>query len=121
MSGFAPELLAELNRTKYLYIRSGSHRFIAIWVVVVEGRAIVRSWNDKPTGWFRAFLSRPDGHIRLGEQEVAVRGVRLREKKMNDAADLAYAAKYTSAANAQYVRGFKTAERKAATLELLPR
>ena len=117
---FQPDDLAAFHATKYLYIRSGEHRFIPIWVVVVEGRVIVRSWNDKPAGWYRAFLSQPLGHVRLGEREVPVRAMPLRSARLNDAADQAYALKYTTAANQKYVKGFKTARRKAATLELLP-
>ena len=117
---FAPRIRAAFNETKYLHIRSGDHRFILIWAVVVEGRVIVRSWNDKPKGWYRAFLEQPRGHVKIGEEEIAVRAIRLRSAGLNDAADAAYAAKYTTKANAKYVKGFKAAKRKATTLELLP-
>ncbi len=101
-------------------IRAGDHRFILIWVVVVEGRVIVRSWNDKPDGWYRAFLAQPCGAVRLGDREVAIRAVAVRSKRLNDAADDAYAAKYTTKANAKYVAGLRTPARKATTLELIP-
>src|SRR4051812_10212794 len=119
---FPAQILTALGNTKYLYIRSGEHRFIAIWVVVVEGRVIVRSWNDKAGGWYRAFLQEPRGHLRLdrGREEVPIRAVRLRSARLNDAADDAYAAKYTTKSNAKYVKGFRTAIRKATTLELIP-
>jgi hypothetical protein len=118
---FSPDVLAAFATTKYLYIRSGEHRFIAIWVVVVDGRVIVRSWNDKKDGWYRAFLDEPRGNVRLGRDELPIRAVRLRSTRLTDAADAAYAAKYTTKANLKYVEGFKSARRKAATLELLPR
>jgi hypothetical protein len=51
---------------------------------------------------------------------VEVRAVPLRSKRVNDAADDAYAAKYTTKANLKYVKGFRTAKRKACTLELVP-
>ena len=60
---FPPVTLARFEATKYLYIRAGDHRFIPIWVVVVDGRVIVRSWNDKASGWYRAFLSQPRGAV----------------------------------------------------------
>jgi hypothetical protein len=110
-----------IDEIKYLYIRSGDHRPIAIWVVVVNGRVLVRSWNDRPTGWYRAFLANPRGSIRVGETEVPVRAVRVRGATLLDAADEAYAAKYTSAANRKYVKGFASATRRAHSLELLPR
>jgi hypothetical protein len=117
---FPSRTLALFESTKYLYIRSGDHRLIPVWVVVVEGRVIVRSWNDKPDGWYRAFLAHPEGHVRLGDREVSIRAVRLRGVRLNDAADAAYGAKYTTKANAKYVKGLATPERKANTLELLP-
>jgi hypothetical protein len=117
---FSPQDLAALESTKYLYIRSGNHRFIAVWVVVVEDRVIVRSWNDKARGWYRAFLSEPSGHVKIGDCEVPVRAVPLRSQRINDAADQAYGAKYTSKANEKYVKGLATAKRKATTLVLVP-
>jgi len=118
---FSPDVLTAFATTKYLYIRSGEHRFIAIWVVFVNDRVIVRSWNDKKGGWYRAFLDEPRGNVRLGGDELPIRAARLRSTRLNDAAAAAYVAKYTTKANLKYVEGFKSARRKAATLELLPR
>ena len=126
---FPAETLAAFDETKYLWIRSGDHRFIPIWAVVVDGHVIVRSWNDKAHGWYRAFLEESRGAVRFESPksagkssvgEVAVLAVPLRGKKLNDAADAAYAAKYTTKPNFKYVEGFKTARRKACTLELTP-
>ena len=117
---FPRTALAEFASTKYLYIRSGEHRFIPIWVVVIDGRVIVRSWNDKPAGWYRAFLSDPRGHVRLAEGELPIRAIPVRSKKLIDTAQAAYGAKYTTKSNAKYVAGFATECRKAATLELIP-
>jgi len=117
---FPPAMLSQFHETKYLYIRSGKHRFIPIWVVVVNGRVIVRSWNDKAQGWYRAFLAEPRGEVRLGSEEVPVKAVKLRSAQVNDAADDAYGAKYTSKPNQKWVVGFKEAKRKACTLELVP-
>jgi hypothetical protein len=86
----------------------------------VDGRVIVRSWNDKADGWYRAFLGHPLGAVRLDDREVPVRAVRLRSSRLNDAAGDAYASKYTTKANRKYVEGFRHPKRKATTLELLP-
>ena len=101
-------------------IRSGTHRFIPVWVVVVESRVIVRSWNDKAGGWYRAFLAQPRGHVRIDDHELPVRAVPLRSQRLNDAADDAYAAKYTTKSDAKFVMGFRAPGRKATTLELVP-
>ncbi len=116
---FPPTILVRFEATKYLYIRSGAHRLVPIWVVVVDGRVIVRSWNDKPGGWYRAFLSHPSGVVRLEGNEVPIRAVRVRSSRLNDAADAAFASKYTTKANLKYVEGFRDAKRKATTLELV--
>jgi hypothetical protein len=118
---FPAKTVKEFAATKYLYIRSGDHRFIPIWVVVVDGRVIVRSWNDKESGWYRAFLEESNGDVRLTDREIPVRAIPLRSQRLNDAADEAYATKYTTKANLKYVAGFRTARRKATTLELVPR
>jgi hypothetical protein len=118
---FSPAALAEIDKTKYFYIRAGSdHRFIPIWVVVVDGRVLVRPWNDKAGGWYRAFHKDARGAIRIGAKEADVRARKVRSAKLIDAMDAAYAAKYTTKANLKYVKGFATKKRQATTMELLP-
>jgi hypothetical protein len=117
---FPKATLAGFEATKYLYIRAGDHRFIPIWVVVVDGRVIVRSWNDKPEGWYRAFLAERHGAVQIEGKEVPVRAFCVRSTRLNDVADAAYAQKYTTKANAKYVKGFRIDRRKATTLELVP-
>jgi hypothetical protein len=120
MKRFTPEIAAQIDAIKYMKIRAGGHRYIHVWVVVVDGRVVVRSWNDKPDGWYRAFRSNPRGSIELGGSDVPVRAAPVRSAKLNDAADAAYARKYTTKANQPYVEGLATAKRKATSLELLP-
>ena len=61
---FPKATLEELAGAKMLGVRAGSeHRYTGVWVVVVGGRAFVRSWNDKPTGWYRVFRAEPLGSI----------------------------------------------------------
>src|SRR6266567_8911220 len=69
---FSEATLQELANAKILGVRAGSeHRYTGVWVVVVEGRVFVRSWDDKPTGWYRAFLAQPLGSIQLAGREIA--------------------------------------------------
>ena len=117
-------ILAGLNEAAILRIRAGSdHRFLGIWVVVVRGRVFVRPYYDKPSGWRNGFLTDPSGAIRLEKDgpDVRVRARSVRGERLNDAIDAAYAAKYPSAANRKWVRGFAAAKRRATTMELLPR
>ena len=53
---FPQTTVEAIDRAKILGVRSGDeHRFTGVWVVVVDGRVFVRSWYDKPNGWYRAF------------------------------------------------------------------
>jgi hypothetical protein len=118
---FSKPALDELAKAKIIGVRAGTaHRYTGVWVVVVEGRIFVRSWNDKPTGWYRAFLAQPLGSIQLAGREIAIRARQLRGERLRDAATRAYAGKYTTKASEKWVRGFAEPHRSAATLELLP-
>ena len=118
---FPARILAQLHDSKYLRIRAGSdHRFIGIWVVVVSGRVFVRSWNDKPDGWYRAFLDEPRGAILIGEREIPIRARRAATARVVADVEAAYAEKYTTAAARKYVLGFKRPRRRATTTELIP-
>ena len=118
---FSPAAIKTIDATGYFYIRAGDeHRFIAIWVVVVDARVFVRPWNDKAGGWYREFLENPIGAVKVGQQVVRVRARTVRSARLIDAVDEAYAAKYTSKANQPYVKGFATKKRKATTTELIP-
>jgi len=119
---FSPGLLRELDRSKILGIRAGiePHRFIGIWVVVAKDRVFVRSWDQKPGGWYHTFRQEPRGVAQIGESEVPVRAVFTRGERLRDAVDQAYAAKYRTPGALKYVRGFKSAGRRATTTELVP-
>jgi hypothetical protein len=118
---FPKATLEELADAKILGVRAGAeHRYTGIWVVVVEGRAFVRSWNDKPTGWYRAFLAEPLGSIQLAGREIPVRARRTRRERLRDAVTQAYAGKYTTKASEKWVRGFAEEHRAATTFELVP-
>lgn len=120
---FSKPVLAALDATKYLGIRSGTeHRFIAVWPLVLGGRVFIRSWNDKPTGWYRAFLEEPRGALQLpGGRQVNVRARPVRSQRIIEAMEDAYAEKYDTRGSRKYVVGFRRPRRRATTMELLPR
>ena len=118
---FPESELQELAKAKILGVRAGAeHRYTGVWVVVVEGRAFVRSWNDKPTGWYRAFRVEPRGSIQLAGREIAVRARQTRSERLRDAVTRSYAEKYNTKASEKWVRGFAEPRRGVTTLELLP-
>lgn len=119
---FAADVLAAITKHGALKVRAGRapHRFLGIWAVVVDDRVFVRSWNDKPTGWFRAFRAEPRGSLQVAGQEVAVRARPARSERLREAVSRAYAEKYDTKASQKWVSGFAEPERAAATLELVP-
>jgi hypothetical protein len=117
---FTGPVLASLRDDKFLYIRAGKkHRFLGIWSVVVDGRAFVRSWNDKPSGWYRAFLEDPTGAIRIGDREIPIRVRKVTAARVNEAIDAAYLEKFPSKGWKKYAVGLAEPARRATTLELL--
>ena len=119
---FSVRRLAAFTDAQILGVRSGAeHRYTGVWVVVVDGRVFVRSWNDKPTGWYRAFLDEPRGSVTLGDTEIRVRAAQVRSERIRRAVSAAYAEKYPTKGSLRWVRGFAESAREATTLEILPR
>ena len=120
---FPDDVIDAFESAKIIGVRAGAeHRFTGVWGVVVEGRFFVRSWNDKPTGWHRAFLEEPLGSIQVpAGREIRVRARKVRGERLLDAIDAAYAAKYDTPASQKWVRGFARSRRRATTTELAPR
>ncbi len=110
-----------LHKAKILGVRAGSeHRYTGVWVVVFEDRVFARSWNDKPTGWFRAFKEEPNGTIQVGDREIPVRGKPVRSARIRDAVTAAFAEKYNTKGSRKWVEGFAEPERVLTTLEFVP-
>ena len=118
---FADDVVEALSRAKILGVRAGTeHRYTGIWVVVIDGRVFVRSWNDKPTGWFRAFRKQPGGTIQVGELEIPVRGKPVSSARIRDAVTAAFGEKYNTKGSRKWVEGFAEPARVVNTLEFVP-
>src|SRR5690349_5946926 len=114
---FPDDQLDALRKAKILGVRAGdAHRHTGVWVVVVDDRVYVRSWNDKPTGWCRAFRAEPRGSITVGKMELAVRARHVRSEATRRAVTEAYAEKYDTKGSLKWVQGFAEAERESNTL-----
>ena len=119
---FDDDIIEELRNAKILGVRAGTeHRHTGVWAVVVEGRLFVRSWNDKPTGWFRAFRREPMGTIQVAGLEIPVRAKLTRGPRLREAVTAAFGQKYNTKASRKWVKGFGEPARELATLELVPR
>ena len=118
---FSKAVVAALDAAKILGVRSGTeHRYTGVWVVVVDERVFVRSWNDKPTGWYRAFRDEPRGTIQVGDREIKVRALPTRSQRLRAAVTTAYGEKYNTKGSQKWVTGFAEPERALVTLELVP-
>ena len=118
---FADAVVEAVRNSKILGVRAGTeHRYTGIWAVVVEGRVFVRSWNDKPTGWFGAFRKQPSGTIQVGELEIPVRAKLARSARIRDAITVAFGEKYNTKGSRKWVEGFAEPARVVTTLEFIP-
>ena len=118
---FADDVVEALRNAKILGVRAGTeHRYTGVWVVVVEGRLFVRSWNDKPTGWFRAFRREPVGAVQVAGLEIPVRAKLTRSARLREAVTVAFGQKYDTKASRKWVEGFGEPARELTTLELVP-
>ena len=117
---FPRDVLDAIERRASLRIRAGSakHRFLGIWAVVVNGRVFVRSWNDKPNGWYRAWREDPLGAIEVADREIAVHAKPVRGEKLLDAIGAAYREKYTGPGSRKFAEGMDEPARRKTTLEL---
>jgi hypothetical protein len=119
---FTNAVVEAVGNAKILGVRAGTeHRYTGVWVVVVNGRVFVRSWNDKPTGWFRAFRKEPKGTIQVGGLEIPVRANLTRSARLRDAVTVALGEKYNTKASRKWVEGFAELARALTTLEFVPR
>jgi hypothetical protein len=117
---FADTVVEAVRSAKIIGVRAGTeHRYTGVWVVVVDGRIFVRSWNDKPTGWFRAFRTQPSGMMQVGGLEVPVRAKLARGARVRDAVTMAFGEKYNTKGSRKWVEGFAEPAR-VRTLELVP-
>ena len=118
---FSDEVIEVIRKAKILGVRAGTeHKYTGVWVVVVDDRVFVRSWNDKPTGWFRSFQKEPYGTIQADKLELSVNGKAVRSARIRDAVTAAFAEKYPTKGSRKWVEGFAEPARVLTTLEFFP-
>ncbi|HEY5884751.1 MAG TPA: DUF2255 family protein [Pyrinomonadaceae bacterium] len=121
MPRFSKKVIDSLRAGKILGIRAGTeHKFIGIWVVVVEGRVFVRSWSLKPRSWYRTFLEDPRGTIVVDDREIKVRAVHTRSERLKTAVDQAYLNKYNTPGSIKYAKDLGRKKSRDTTTELVP-
>ena len=118
-------VVSAVDAAKIIGIKAGAksdHKFTGVWPVVVNGRVYARSWTLKKDGWYRIV---PGGSVwasfRLATVRFASAPIPARSERVRDTVEDAYAAKFNTKASQKYVRGFRTARRREATMEFVPR
>ncbi len=121
---FSTEMLDTLRKKKIIGIRAGkesTHRVIGVWVVVIDGRAFIRSWSMKPRSWWRAFVEDPYGSLFVGDQEISVRAIQTRSERLKDLVSQVYKEKYTTPGSIRFVKDMSRKKSRDTTTELVPR
>jgi hypothetical protein len=119
---FSKTVLATLQSAKILGLRvDNQHRFIGVWPIVVQDRLFIRSWDNKPNGWYQAFQKESTGAIQVGERKIKICSRRVNSERLLDAVDQAYRDKYPTPGSRNYVFGFAQPKRRATTTELVPK
>ena len=83
---FDPETLRLLNETQEVDIEtrqeegSPTHRTV-VWVVVLNGEALVRSVRGPKGRWYREISANPTGALQAGDQRIPVRAARPRTRQ----------------------------------------
>ena len=121
---FSTEVLDAVRKEKIIGIRAGresTHRVIGVWVVVVEGRAFIRSWSMKPRSWWRTFVEDPHGSLFVGNDEIPIQAIQTRSERLKDLISQAYKEKYNTPGSIQYVKEMSRKKSRDTTTELVPR
>ena len=122
---FADSVIEKIREDKILGIRAGknsTHRVIGVWVVVLDGRLYVRSYQLKPNGWWQTLLVDPYGEIFVARRKrgIKVRAVQVKSEKMKEKVSAAYKEKYKTPGSVQYVREMSRKKSRDTTTGLVP-
>ncbi len=121
---FPDSVVEKIHKDKILGIRAGrnsKHRVIGVWVVVVDGRLFVRSYQAKPNGWWQTLVKDPHGQMYLYQRTrgIKVRAVQVKSEAMIEKVSAAYKEKYNTPGSVQYVKEMSRSPSKDATVELV--
>ncbi len=110
-----------IQNNTLIEIKGGKQRetFLHIWIVEVNNRLFVRSWNKSPRSWFTDFLKTGVGQLKYGEKIINVKGKKLpKNDKTNLLINDAYLNKYNQERNLKYAEGISQPEYADYTMEL---
>jgi hypothetical protein len=110
-----------IRNNTLIEIKGGKVRetFLPIWIVEVNDRLFVRSWNKSQRSWFTDFIKTGVGQIKYGEKIINVKGEKLpKNDKTNLLVNDAYLNKYNQEHNLKYAEGISQPKYADYTMEL---
>ena len=110
-----------IRNNSLIEIKGGKEResFLHIWIVEVNDRLFVRSWNKSPKSWFTDFIRTGVGQIKYGDKIINVKGEKLpKDDGTNLLINDAYLNKYNQERNIKYAEGISQLEYADYTMEL---
>jgi len=117
----APELVAAASHDLVIGVRVGdTHRFIAVWAVVVEERVFARSWGRSGDGWRAQIRDGGAVTLEIGGSQVRARARVVTDEHTNAQVDEAYRTKYHTRASARYVADLTSGASRESTVEFVP-
>lgn len=121
---FPDSVIEKIHKDKILGIRAGknsTHRIIGVWVVVVDGRVFVRSYEAKAGGWWQTLVRDPYGQMHLYQRKrgIKVRAVPVKSETLKEKVSAAYRKKYNTPGSAHYVKDMSRSPSKDTTTELV--
>lgn len=118
---FPDSFYEHIKNNTLIDIKGGRERetFLSIWMVEVNDRLFVRSWNKSPRSWFTDFIKTGVGQVKYGKNIINVKGKKLpKNDKTNLLIDAAYLNKYNQEWNLKYAEGISQPEYANYTIEL---
>jgi len=92
------QALSCIEETITTKIRQGyTHRFIDMWMVIVDKRVFSRSVEGTSTGWYAKFLGDKNGEIQCGDETYQIHGIVPTDvQEFNPRISEAYLTKYST-------------------------
>lgn len=114
-------LIQCINNTDITTIRQGEkHKFIDMWMVVVDDRIFARSWRGAKNGWYYKFLKDSKGAIQCGDKFYEIEGIVPNDlDELNQKINEAYTQKYGNGEYPKIAKEMIEPERMNRTLELI--
>ncbi len=119
---FSKDFYEYLEKNTLVEIKGGQKRltFLQIWMVEIDKRVFVRSWNKSEKSWFTEFENSGNGQIKYGEKIIKVKGKKVdKNDKINLTISKAYLDKYSQPENNEYSNGISQPQYFDYTMEFI--